>query len=306
MVRFITYRAVRTVLTVFVVLSLAFVLARLTGDPVRLMLPQEATQADVDAMRATLGLDRPLWEQYGAFLGNALRGDLGDSIRQGVSAVSLVLERLPATLELALASFAIGLAAAIVIAVLGELSPNNAVRSAMLWIATTRQAIPPYLFGILMILVFSVWLGVLPAIGRTSYASYVLPIATIASFEVALYLRMLNQAFAESREQDFIRTARAKGASHTRIVLRHQLPNALLPLVTVAGINLGVLVGGLVVIETVFNWPGLGRLIVQGVEQRDYPIVQAGVVVIAVVFVVINLIVDMLYATLDPRVRLAR
>lgn len=306
MVRFITYRAVRTVLTVFVVLSLAFVLARLTGDPVRLMLPQEATQADVDAMRATLGLDRPLWEQYGAFLGNAVRGDLGDSIRQGVSAVSLVLERLPATLELALASFAIGLAAAIAIAVLGELSLNNAVRSAMLWIATTRQAIPPYLFGILMILVFSVWLGVLPAIGRTSYASYVLPIATIASFEVALYLRMLNQAFAESREQDFIRTARAKGASHARIVLRHQLPNALLPLVTVAGINLGVLVGGLVVIETVFNWPGLGRLIVQGVEQRDYPIVQAGVVVIAVVFVVINLIVDMLYATLDPRVRLAR
>ncbi len=295
MVRFITYRAVRTVLTVFVVLSLAFVLARLTGDPVRLMLPQEATQADVDAMRATLGLDRPLWEQYGAFLGNAARGDLGDSIRQGVSAVSLVLERLPATLELALASFAIGLAAAIAIAVLGELSHSNAVRSAMLWIATTRQAIPPYLFGILMILVFSVWLGVLPAIGRTSYASYVLPIATIASFEVALYLRMLNQAFAESREQDFIRTARAKGASHARIVLRHQLPNALLPLVTVAGINLGVLVGGLVVIETVFNWPGLGRLIVQ-----------AGVVVIAVVFVVINLIVDMLYATLDPRVRLAR
>lgn len=306
MVRFITYRAVRTVLTVFVVLSLAFVLARLTGDPVRLMLPQEATQADVDAMRATLGLDRPLWEQYGAFLGNAARGDLGDSIRQGVSAVSLVLERLPATLELALASFAIGLAAAIAIAVLGELSHSNAVRSAMLWVATTRQAIPPYLFGILMILVFSVWLGMLPAIGRTSYASYILPIATIASFEVALYLRMLNQAFAESREQDFIRTARAKGASHARIVLRHQLPNALLPLVTVAGINLGVLVGGLVVIETVFNWPGLGRLIVQGVEQRDYPIVQAGVVVIAVVFVVINLIVDMLYATLDPRVRLAR
>ncbi len=152
MVRFITYRAVRTVLTVFVVLSLAFVLARLTGDPVRLMLPQEATQADVDAMRATLGLDRPLWEQYGAFLGNAVRGDLGDSIRQGVSAVSLVLERLPATLELALASFAIGLAAAIAIAVLGELSHNNAVRSAMLWIATTRQAIPPYLFGILLLI----------------------------------------------------------------------------------------------------------------------------------------------------------
>lgn len=306
MARFILSRAVRTALTVFAVLSLAFVLARLTGDPVRLMLPQEATQADVDAMRATLGLDLPLWEQYLSFLAHAAQGDLGDSIRQGVSAVTLVLERLPATLELAFASFAIGLLLAVVIAVLGELSRNETVRATMLWIATTRQAIPPYLFGILLILVFSVWLGALPAIGRTSYASYILPIATIASFEVALYLRMLNQAFAESRHQDFVRTALAKGASRGRIVLRHQLPNALLPLVTVAGINLGVLVGGLVVIETVFNWPGLGRLIVQGVEQRDYPIVQAGVVIIAIVFVVINLIVDMLYAAMDPRVRLAR
>ncbi|MFS0868284.1 ABC transporter permease [Microbacterium sp. 179-B 1A2 NHS] len=306
MTRFITSRVVRTALTVFVVLSLAFVLARLTGDPVRLMLPQEATQADVDAMRATLGLDRPLWEQYVSFLVAAAQGDLGDSIRQGVSAVGLVIERLPATLELALASFAIGLLVAIIVAVLGELSRSERVRGTMLWIATTRQAIPPYLFGILMILVFSVWLGALPAMGRTSYASYVLPILTIASFEVALYLRLLNQSFAESRQKDFVRTALAKGASRTRVVLRHQLPNALLPLITVAGINLGVLVGGLVVIETVFNWPGLGRLIVQGVEQRDYPIVQAGVVVIAIVFVLINLIVDMLYATLDPRVRLAR
>lgn len=304
--RFILSRAVRTALTVFAVLSLAFVLARLTGDPVRLMLPQEATQADVDAMRTTLGLDRPLADQYVSFLARAVQGDLGDSIRQGVSATDLVLERLPATLELALSSFAIGLLLAIIIAVLGELSRSDTVRAAMLWVATTRQAIPPYLFGILLILVFSVWLGALPAIGRTSYASYVLPIATVASFEVALYLRLLNQAFAESRHQDFVRTALAKGASRSRVVLRHQLPNALLPLITVAGINLGVLVGGLVIIETVFNWPGLGRLIVQGVEQRDYPIVQAGVVVIAIVFVAINLIVDMLYAAMDPRVRLAR
>jgi peptide/nickel transport system permease protein len=304
--RFIGARALRTALTIFAVLTLAFVLARLTGDPVRLMLPQQATQADVDAMRATLGLDRPLHEQYLDFLAGALRGDLGESIRQSTSALGLVLERLPATLELALVSFAVGFGLAIVVAVLGELSSSPRVRAAMLWIATTRQAIPPYLFGILMILVFSVWLGVLPAIGRTSYASYVLPVLTIATFEIALYLRLINAAFAESREQDFVRTAIAKGASRARVVVRHMLPNALLPIITVAGINLGVLVGGLVVLETVFNWPGLGRLIVQGVEQRDYPIVQAGVVLIAVVFVVINLIVDLLYAVLDPRVRLAR
>ncbi len=157
-----------------------------------------------------------------------------------------------------------------------------------------------------MILVFSIWLGMLPAIGRTSYASYVLPIVTIATFEVALYLRLINGSFAKSRNEDYVRTALAKGASRTRVVLTHQLPNALVPLITVAGVNLGVLLGGLVVLETVFNWPGLGRLIVQGVEQRDYPVVQAGVLVIAIIFVVINFVVDMLYAVIDPRVRVTK
>jgi peptide/nickel transport system permease protein len=304
-IRFIGVRLARTLLTIFVVLSLAFVLARLTGDPVRLMLPDQATEADVTAMRQSLGLDQPLLVQYGEFLVRAAQGDLGTSIRQSESSLSLVLERLPATLELALLSFAIGLLLALVIAVLGELSGSARFRSAMLWIATTRQAIPPYLFGILMILLFSVWLGVLPAIGRTSPLSYVLPIVTIATFEVALYLRLFATSFEESRSQDFVRTAIAKGVSRRRVVVKHMLPNALLPIITVAGINLGVLVGGLVVLETVFNWPGLGRLIVQGVTQRDYPIVQAGVVLIAVVFVVINLIVDLLYAVLDPRVRLS-
>ena len=305
MIRFIGVRLGRTLLTIFVVLSLAFVLARLTGDPVRLMLPDQATEEDVAAMRASLGLDQPLIVQYGDFLLRAVQGDLGTSIRQSEAALALVLERLPATLELALLSFAAGIVLAMLLAVLGEISGSPRVRSAMLWIATTRQAIPPYLFGILMILLFSVGLGLLPAIGRTSPLSYVLPVVTIATFEVALYLRLFAASFEESRGQDFVRTAIAKGVSRRRVVFKHMLPNALLPIITVAGINLGVLVGGLVVLETVFNWPGLGRLIVQGVTQRDYPIVQAGVVLIAVVFVVINLIVDLLYAVLDPRVRLS-
>ncbi|HEY0188325.1 MAG TPA: ABC transporter permease [Cellulomonas sp.] len=306
MTRYIASRAMRAVATLLAVLVAAFVLARLSGDPVRLMLPSEATDEQVEAARVSLGLDRPLLVQFLDFLGGVAVGDFGTSVRQGTSALLIVLERLPYTLELAFLSFGLGLLLAVALAVWGELSRSPAVRAAMLWVATARQAIPPYLFGVLMILVFAIWLGVLPSIGRTSWASYVLPVLTVATFEVALYLRLLNESFARSRHQDFVRTALAKGASHRRVVLAHQLPNALLPLITVAGVNLGVLLGGLAVLETVFNWPGLGRLIVDGVEQRDYPVVQAGVVVIAVMFVVINLVVDMLYAVIDPRVRIAR
>lgn len=305
MVRFIGSRVARIVVTVLAVLTFAFVLARLTGDPVRLMLPDQATQADVDAARHSLGLDRPLLVQYVDFMAGALRGDLGDSIRQGRSALGLVVERLPNTVELALTSFLIGFVLAVALAVIAETTGSRRLRSTLMWLATVRQAIPPYLFGILLVLVFSVSLGLLPAIGRTSYASFVLPVATMATFEVALYLRLISSSFDESRSLDYVRTARAKGVSRGRIVVRHMLPNALLPVITIAGINLGVLMGGTVVLEMVFNWPGLGRLIVQGVTERDYPIVQAGVVLIAVLFVAINFIVDMLYAVLDPRVRLS-
>ncbi len=305
MVRFIGSRVARIVVTVLAVLTFAFVLARLTGDPVRLMLPDQATQADVDAARHSLGLDRPLLVQYVDFMAGASRGDLGDSIRQGQSALGLVLERLPNTVELALTSFVIGFALAVALAVVAETTGSKRLRSTLMWLATVRQAIPPYLFGILLVLVFSVSLGLLPAIGRTSYASFVLPVATMATFEVALYLRLISSSFDESRTLDYVRTGRAKGVPRGRIVVRHMLPNALLPVITIAGINLGVLMGGTVVLEMVFNWPGLGRLIVQGVTERDYPIVQAGVVLIAVLFVGINFIVDMLYAVLDPRVRLS-
>ena len=305
MLRFFLIRLAWAALTLFVVLSFVFVLARLTGDPVRLMLPDQATQAQVDAMRHALGLDRPMLVQYVDFVGHAARGDIGASLRQRRPALALVMERLPATLELAVPSAAIGFLVALGLAVLGETTRNLRLRNALLWLATLRQSVPPYLFGILMVLIFSVRLGVLPAMGRVSPASYIIPILTMSTFEVALYLRLLNTAFDETRRLDWVRTAMAKGVSRWRLVWRHILPNALLPLITVAGINLGVLVGGTVVLEMVFNWPGLGRLIIQGVTQRDYPIVQAGVVVTATVFILINLVVDMLYAVLDPRVRLA-
>jgi len=291
--------------TLAVVLTFVFFLARLSGDPVRLMLPDQATPAQVDLMRKSLGLDRPLLVQYRDFIVRAAQGDVGTSMRQRRPALDLVLERLPATLELAVPSFLIGFSIALALAIWGEVTGSARLREALLWLATFRQSIPPYLFGIVMVLILSVKLGLLPAMGRVNAASFVIPILTMSTFEIALYLRLLNAAFDETRRLDWVRTVRAKGVSSTRVVWRHILPNALLPLITVAGVNLGVLIGGTVVLEMVFNWPGLGRLIIQGVTQRDYPVVQAGVVVTGVVFILINFAVDLLYVALDPRVRLA-
>lgn len=305
MARYILSRIGWGILTLLVILTFVFFLARLTGDPVRLLLPDQATQADVEAMRETLGLSRPLVEQYWSFISGAVTLDVGDSIRQQRPALELVLERLPATLELAITAFVLGFAIALGLAILGEVTGNRPLRNGLLWAATFRQSVPPYLFGILLILILSVNMALLPAIGRNSLASYVIPVLTMATFEVALYLRLFNTFFDEMRSNDWVRTAIAKGISRPRLVFRHMLPNALLPVITVAGLNLGILVGGTVVLEMVFNWPGMGRLIVQGVTQRDYPIVQAGVVVTASVFILINITVDILYAVLDPRVRLA-
>ncbi len=219
-------------------------------------------------------------------------------------ALSLVLERLPATLELALTSFVLGITLAFAGALAMRLSGSQRLRAILLWAAFIRQAIPVFWFGLLMIIVFSVTLRWLPSVGRGSIEHLILPALTLSTFEIALYLRLLDAAFGEQERQDYVRTAYAKGQTRMQIVLRHMLPNALLPLVTIAGINLGILLGGTVVTETVFSWPGMGRLIVQAVTQRDYPVIIAGVVVASFLFIAINFIVDMLYGILDPRIRL--
>jgi ABC-type dipeptide/oligopeptide/nickel transport system permease component len=305
MVTFIAMRIGRSMLTILGVLTVVFFLARLAGDPVALLLPVQATNADLERMRAELGLDQPLVLQYVNFLGQAVQGNFGESIRQQTPALQLVLERLPATLELALASFTLGILLAFVCGTSMQLSKSAKLRSALMWLAFIRQAIPVFWFGLLMILLFSVTLDWFPSIGRGGVTHLVLPAVTLATYELALYLRLFNTAFAEEGGQDYVRTAFAKGQSRRGVVLRQMLPNALLPIVTVAGINLGVLLGGTVVTETVFAWPGVGRLIVQAVSQRDYPVIQAGLLVVSIVFVLVNLAVDLLYAVLDPRVRLA-
>jgi len=305
MTAFLLRRLLQSVLTVLGVLTVTFFLVRLSGDPTTLLLPVEANEADIASFRAAMGLDQPWPVQYLTFLANAVAGDFGISLRQRTSALGLVLERLPATLELALTAFVLGILLAFAIGLATRLSDSARLLSAIMWVALARQAIPVFWFGLLLILLFSVTLHWLPSLGRGTPAHLVLPAVTLATYELALYLRLLHSSLAAEERQDYVRTAYAKGQSRTRIIVRHMLPNALLPLITIAGMNLGLLLGGTVVTETVFSWPGVGRLIVQSVGQRDYPVIIAGVFVVCVIFVVINLVVDLLYAWLDPRVRLS-
>jgi len=305
MTAFLIRRVLQSVLTIFGVLTATFFLVRLAGDPAALLLPVEATDRDIAEFRRALGLDQPLPIQYLKFLLSAIEGDFGLSLRQRTSALGLVIERLPATLELALTAFVLGIVLAFLLGLAMRLSNSPRLRAVIMGVALTRQAIPVFWFGLLLILLFAVNLRWLPSLGRGTIAHLVLPALTLATYELALYLRLFNSSLATEGQQDYVRTAYAKGQSKVKVLLRHMLPNALLPLITIAGINLGLLLGGTVVTETVFSWPGVGRLIVQSVSQRDYPVIIAGVVVVCLIFVIINLIVDLLYAYLDPRVRLS-
>jgi peptide/nickel transport system permease protein len=304
MASFLVRRLLQSVLTVLGVLTLTFFLVRLAGDPTTLLLPVEATFEEVANFRQALGLDQSWPVQYMKFIASAAEGDFGISLRQRTSALGLVLERLPATLELALTSFILGLILAFAIGLAMRLTGSARLRSFVMWIALARQAIPAFWFGLLLILLFSVTLRWLPSLGRGSISHLVLPAITLSTYELALNLRLFNSSLATEAKQDYVRTAFAKGQSRAKIIIKHMLPNALLPLVTIAGINLGLLLGGTVVTETVFGWPGVGRLIVQSVSQRDYPVIVAGVFFVSLIFVLINFAVDLLYACLDPRVRL--
>lgn len=304
MARYLGRRAVRAVVSLFGVLTIVFVIVRIKGSPAALLLGPAASPESVANLERALGLDRPLPVQYVSFLGNTLSGDLGDSIAFSRPALDLILERLPGTLLLAISAFVFGLVVAFGLALVAELWGNAAFRDGLLWIGAVMQSIPTFLLGIVLILIFAIQLRVLPALGAESPESLILPVLTLGLFEVALYIRLFSVALGEQAGQDFVRTAYAKGRSKLQVTVGHVLPNAILPVITVAGINLGQLIGGTVVVETVFNWPGAGSLIYQGVNARDYPVVQAGVIVVATLFILINLAVDTTYAFLDPRVRL--
>lgn len=303
---YLVRRIAQGAVTILAVVTIAFALGRLSGSPAALLLTENATPEQIADLNHRLGFDLPLWQQYLSYLGGLLTGDFGDSYRQtGVSSMELVLERLPASLSLGAVGLLLGLALALIAGVVIQLTRSRGLRALSLGLGSTRQAIPDFFFGLLLVLVFSVWLGVLPSLGNRDPLAIVMPALTIATGQFVLYTRLLDNALTEQSTQDYARTASARGENRFRVVVGELLPNALLPVLTVAGISLGSFLGGLVIVENVFAWPGMGQLMLGAVYSRDFPVVQSGLIVVAVLFILANLLVDLVSGLIDPRVRLA-
>jgi peptide/nickel transport system permease protein len=285
---------------------IVFGLLHLTGDPTRLLLPLEAREEDVRQLRALLGLDDPLWIQYVRFLARAVRGDFGVSFKHQVPALTLIFQTLPATLELTAAGLGLALVVAVPAGILAALRRNSLIDAVCSVGVLLGQAMPVYWLGLLLILVFAVKLGWLPAAGRDGLASLVLPAFALGAFSMARIARMARSGMLEVLAQDYVRTARAVGVRNFLVTYKYALKNAAIPLVIIVGLEFGVLLGGAVITETIFAWPGVGRLAVDAIFSRDYPLVQAIVAMLATLFVVINLVMDMLYTYLDPRIVLVR
>ena len=303
MQRYILRRLIQGIAVVFGVSLVTFGLLFATGDPAALLLPLDATQEERDQVRARLGLDDPIIVQYGRFVGGAVRGDFGQSIRQSEPALSLVLERLPATLELTVTAMVIAVLVAVPAGLIAAAWRGTIVDQAAMFVALLGQSIPSFWLGIMLLLFFSVQLELLPPFGRGSWENLILPAVTLAMYSMARTARLVRSGLIDVLGQDYIRTARAKGLSEALVLRRHALRNALLPVVTVLGLDLAHLLGGAIIVETIFAWPGIGRLAVNSIGARDYPVVQAAVFLVAVAYTLVNFLVDVLYAYLNPRVR---
>lgn len=292
--------------TVFGVLLLTFLLVHLVpGDPVEVMLGESATSADRGALRAELGLDQPLPVQFVDYLGKLARGDFGVSIHGHVPIAGLLAERLPATARLALLALSLAVLVGIPLGIAAALRQHQWPDRLATLSALTLSAMPHFWLGPLLMLVFSLWLGWLPVSGMESPGAILLPALTLACGLTAILTRMTRASLLEVLNEDFVRTARAKGLPEQTVILRHALRAALLPVITIVGLQLGSLLAGAVITETVFGWEGIGRLLVESIEKRDYPVTQACVLVIALTYVLVNLATDLVYSRVDPRVRSA-
>ncbi|HSV92339.1 MAG TPA: nickel ABC transporter permease [Desulfobacterales bacterium] len=300
--RYILKRLWHTVYVAVGISIISFFFIHLSGDPAMLMLPPDASKAEVETLRRQMGFDDPIYVQYGRFAVRALQGDLGSSLYHRVPALGLILERLPASLELAGAAMLLALVVAVPLGVVSAVRRGSAWDVASMLGALFGLSMPHFWLGIMLILLFSVTLGWLPTSGRGSLAQLVMPSLALGLSLMAMFARLTRSVMLEVLSQDYVRTARAKGLRERLVIGKHALKNALIPLVTVAGMQFGFLIGGTVIIETVFAWPGVGRLVVQAIFSRDYPLVQAAVLVLAVIFVLVNLAVDLLYLYLDPRI----
>ncbi|WP_243030657.1 nickel ABC transporter permease [Thermus altitudinis] len=290
--------------TLFGVVLLVFLMVRLApGDPAVLLAGEFATPETLEAIRARYGLDRPLPEQFLIYLGALLQGDLGESARSRRPVLEEIKTYFPNTVELASAAILVALLTGIPLGILAALRPGSGLDLGVMVLALIGVSMPVFWFGLLAILIFSVQLGWFPVAGKGTLAHLVLPAITLGVNATALLARMTRGALLEVLSQDYIRTARAKGLAERVVVFKHALRNALIPVVTVAGLEFGSLLAGAVITETIFAWPGLGQLLVGSILARDYPVVQGAVLLVATTFILVNLLVDLLYAWIDPRVR---
>ena len=308
------------ILVMLVVGFIAFSLFNFVGDPVSLMLPPEATQADREQMRQALGLDKPFYRQFMTFLGNAVTGNFGISLRLGRPVSTLIAERLPATLELAMTAALIGLFVGIPVGVYTALRRHSWISRAMLTTSLIGVSLPNFLIGIFLILIFAVWLGLLPSFGRgdttqlgfwstglltkSGLKALILPAITLGFFPVTLIMRLVRAEMLEVLRTDYIKFARARGLTDRTVHFGHALKNTLIPVITITGLQLGAIIAFAIITETVFQWPGMGLLFIQAVQFADIPVMAAYLCLIGLIFVGINLVVDMLYYLVDPRLRI--
>ncbi|MBD3308125.1 ABC transporter permease subunit [candidate division KSB3 bacterium] len=301
---YILRRLLLTIPVVFGVSTLVFLFIHfIPGDPVQVMLGESAKPADVEALRRGLGLDAPLYEQYGIFLKGLLTGDLGTSIHTGQPILRTILRRLPATLELAISSMCVALLLSIPLGVISASKQYSLVDNSSMFFALLGISMPNFWLGPLLILLFSVKLGWLPVSGRGGLLHLILPAITLGTALAAILTRMTRSSMLEILHEDYITTSRAKGLRESLVIFKHALRNALIPVITIIGFQCGALLSGALITETIFAWPGLGRLTITAIQKRDYPLVQGCVLVISLSYVFVNLFTDLAYAWVDPRIR---
>lgn len=304
MVRFLLRRLLLTIPVLIGVATLVFSLIHLVpGDPVQAMLGESAAPADVAKLRTQLGFDRPLYQQYVSFARGAVHGDLGKSLRTSEPVTEAILTRMPATLELALAAMGVAILIAIPLGIVAAVRAGTGVDHAATTLALVGISMPTFWLGPLLAIVLSVWLGWLPVSGRGTWANIVLPAITLGAPLAAMLARMTRASVIEELRELYVTAARARGVSEARAVFAHAFRNSLIPVVTVIGLQFGSVLTGAVITETIFAWPGVGRLLVQSISARDYPAVQGCILLIAVTYVSMNLLIDVLYGVLDPRIR---
>jgi peptide/nickel transport system permease protein len=303
MKRHIARQLVQLVVVIVGISMLAFAILHVLGDPVLLLLPQNAGKEEFERYRKLLGLDRPIWVQYWSFASRAVKGDFGKSWYADTPAFELVLERMPPTIYLTFAGLGVALAIALPLGVLAALKRHSMVDNLCTMLAVAGQAMPLFWLGIMLIIIFAVRLRLLPASGYGTWQHFVMPAFTLGAFLAPITMRLVRSGVIEVMNMEYIKTARAKGLAERGVVVKHALRNACIPVITVLGLQFGQLLGGAVITETVFAWPGVATLVVDSIRNQDFPVVQCAVVLLATIIVLVNVVVDVCVGLLDPRIR---